>query len=287
MPELPNIHGWPTREVQALQKSAAEAVGRPVIFRDAFDTRVRVGGPLSRIFNPTFIDYGPEMVIIPAGRFLMGSEKYKEQKEIAHARPFAIGRYAVTYDDYDAFLVAITDPGNDIKDKQECRGKGRSRCPANHVSWNKAVAYCKWLSEKTCHTYRLPSESEWEYACRAGTTTLYSFGETIDSSQANYGRSEKDPVWTEPVGTYPPNPWGLYEMHGNIREWVEDCEMLKSEGEIPADGSALTKTPCYYRRMRGGSWYDSEYGASSEGRHSWEPGNTSFHTGFRVVRTLR
>ena len=123
-----------------------------------------------------------------------------------------------------------------------------------NVSWWDAQAYCEWLAKETGQSYRLPSEAEWEYACRAGTTTRYSFGDAISDKNANYGSKVGK---TTEVSSYPANPWGLYEMHGNVWEWVEDVWHGRYKG-APADGAAWTdgegKEASGVRINRGGSW---------------------------------
>jgi formylglycine-generating enzyme required for sulfatase activity len=256
-----------------------------VVFRDPLSSPVKLSrGLLARAFGEaTVIDHGPELVIIPAGSFLMGSKE--EQYRVTHARPFAIGRYAVTCGEYRAFCEAT---GRWHYYSKE-RNSERLRLSVTMVDWDEAVAYCYWLSEQTSQNYRLPSESEWEYACRAGTTTKYSVGDTIDASQANFGASGalSSEGHLRPVGSYPPNPWGLYEMHGNVREWVEDRQ---GRDAPPADGSAWTAEEgayvSYKRRLRGGSFYDDGFSASSSSYDLWEQDRTSWHIGLRVVRTL-
>ncbi len=167
------IHGWSTARVQGLQLMTAQALG---LTAAAFAHRLRDGGQ------------GPEMLVIPAGRFLMGSpasetERFDEegpQHSITFAHPFAIGRYAVTFVEYDAFCTKTgrSKPGDE--------GWGRDQRPAINVSWDDALAYCAWLSAQTGRTYRLPSEAEWEYAARAGTASVFWWGSRIDPSQANY-----------------------------------------------------------------------------------------------------
>ena len=289
----PDIHGWPADKVQELQRAAARTLGLPVVFCDTLGSPITLPKPqgvLARLKRkvPTVVTDGPEMVIIPAGSFMMISPYDEDsQQQVIHTRPFALGRYAVTFDDYDAFCGATHRGSHKWKN---IHGAGElSRRPVINVTWGDVVAYCRWLSEQTGQHYRLPSESEWEYACRAGTTTAFHFGDSIDSNQANYGRSSaKDRVWTEPVGTYPPNPWGLYEMHGNVREWVEDQDRSwMVNGGPPPDGSAWKSDSKFKnRRLRGGSWYDGDLDAKSASQQSWEPAGTSFHIGFRVARTL-
>ena len=230
----------------------------------------------------------PEMVVVPAGSFTMGSPKSEEgrrdregpQHEVTIAEAFAIGKYEVTFDEWEACVKA----GGCDGDQPDDLGWGRGRRPVVNVSWNDVQTYVAWLSEVTGRPYRLPSEAEWEYAARAGTTTRYSWGDEATPEHANYGRK---PAETAEVGSYPSNPWGLHEVHGNVWEWAEDCWHPGYEG-APDDGSAWTSTDCKRWVVRGGSWYDeiAEYvrSASRFGEFAvirYQDG------GFRVARTLR
>ena len=173
----------------------------------------------------------PEMILIPKGTFLMGSpenEAERRSDEVQHevtiSKPFLLGRYAVTFEEYDHFCEATG------RDKPGASGWGRGKRPAINISWDDAAAYCAWLSEATGRHYHLPSEAQWEYACRAGTETPFSYGASITTDQVNFdgnypyagtakGEYRKKTV---PVGSLPANPWGLHEMHGNVWEWCAD-----------------------------------------------------------------
>jgi formylglycine-generating enzyme required for sulfatase activity len=227
----------------------------------------------------------PNMVEIPAGSFHMGDLSGNGDNdelpvhEVRFARPFALGVYAVTFDEYDRFAQAT---GHDLpKD----RGLGRGRRPVIYVSWDDAMAYCQWLSVQTGQTYRLPSEAEWEYACRAGTTTEYWWGDSIGHNNANYDGCGSQ-CGTTPVGSFAPNPWGLHDMHGNVFEWCEDCWNDSYRG-APSDGSAWTSGDCDRRVMRGGSWSNDEQSVRAAYRNygftSSYRGNLS---GFRVAKDL-
>jgi formylglycine-generating enzyme required for sulfatase activity len=153
------------------------------------------------------------------------------------------------------------------------------------VSWENAKAYVAWLSQETGQPYRLLSEAEWEYACRAGTTTRYWWGDDPPTpEQANFGRNVRG---TTEVGTYPANPWGLHDMHGNVWDWVEDCWNESYQG-APSDGSAWMSGDCSRRVLRGGSW---TYGGRAVLRSAFRGRSfadfRSFNRGFRVARTLR
>ena len=214
------------------------------------------------VFRDIDAPWCPELVVIPAGTFVMGSpedeaERTKAegpQHRVTFATPFALGRYPVTFEEYDHFCVEVG------REKPPDQGWGRGRRPAINVSWEDARAYCAWLSEPTRQPYRLPSEAEWEYACRAGTTTPFWTGATISTEQANYdgnytygsGRKAEYRKRTTPVDTFEANPWSLYDMHGNVWEWCEDC-WNDSYAGAPKDGSAWTSGDCGRRVLRGGS----------------------------------
>jgi formylglycine-generating enzyme required for sulfatase activity len=238
-------------------------------------------------------DAGPEMVVVPAGRFLMGTpaevegfDGEKPQHEVIIAKPFAVGRYAVTFDEWIA--CAAEGSCGFVPDDW---GWGCEKRPVIKVSWNDAQGYVKWLSEKSGKNYRLLSEAEWEYVCRAGTAGPFWWGSSISTGQANYnghwtyggGPAGLYREKTLPVNSFNPNPWGLYQMHGNILEWVEDRWHDNYSG-APSDGSAWTSGDNDYRVCRGGSWnYRPDWlrAAYREGRY-----NGTTKTGLRIARTL-
>jgi formylglycine-generating enzyme required for sulfatase activity len=164
----------------------------------------------------------PELVVIPPGEFMMGSPEGEEDREEAEGPqhlvkigyPLAVGRYPLTFEEYE-HLARTT--GRELPSDE---GWGRGRRPVINVSWVDATAYTEWLSLEFVRPYRLLSEAEWEYACRAGSTTRYWWGDDISPEYANYGEEVGK---TSEVGSYPANPWGLYDTHGNAWEWVEDC----------------------------------------------------------------
>jgi formylglycine-generating enzyme required for sulfatase activity len=166
--------------------------------------------------------------------------------------------------------------------------------PVIHVSWNDASAYCKWLSKKLNKALRLPTEAEWEYACRAGTTTPFNTGENLTAVQANYDGNypyQNNPKGkfigtTTPVGSYPANKWGLYDIHGNVWEWCRDWYGEKYYNECKQQG--ITDNPPgpetgSYRVLRGGSWDDDARGCRSARRHGDSPGRRDCSIGFRLV----
>jgi formylglycine-generating enzyme required for sulfatase activity len=202
---------------------------------------------------------GPTMIVVPAGTFQMGDiqgggdQDEKPVHIVRIRRPFAIGRYEVTFDDYDRFAnVTGRKAPDDI-------GWGRGRRPVVNISWQDAKKYSDWLSEQTGKRYRLPTEAEWEYAARAGTEMAYWWGKELISGMANcYGcGSQWDKMKTAPVGSFKANAFGLHDTAGNVWEWVEDCWHNNYYG-APADGSAWLEPggkDCGQRVMRGGSYF--------------------------------
>ncbi len=236
--------------------------------------------------------FAPEMVVIPPGDFWMGSpdddpealDAEKPRHRVSIGYWLAVGKYAVTFDEFDRF---VQDAGYEHKPKdQGCRGDR----PVIRVSWEDAETYLEWLNDKTAGVrggprYRLLTEAEWEYVARAGTETRYWWGNEITSDHANYDLNN----WrTVPVGEYRPNPFGLYQVHGNVYEWVADCWHDDYEG-APTDGSAWLEGDggnCSRRVLRGGSWnYVPRY-LRSANRLGITTVNRSDSLGFRVARTL-
>ncbi len=218
------------------------------------------------------------MVSLPAGEFLMGSpdsdpDAYQNEKPQHQVKlnSFAIGKYPVTQAQYQA-----------VMGKNPSRFKNNPQNPVEQVSWNDAQAFCKKLSQITGKTYRLPTEAEWEYACRAGTTSRFSFCDDANQlgDYAWYdGSSQKT---THPVGQKKPNAWGLYDMSGNVLEWCEDNWHNTNEN-APRDGSAwLIKDNDYYI-VRGGSWFSNPDNCRSAYRDLNSRRDSSLNNGFRVV----
>jgi formylglycine-generating enzyme required for sulfatase activity len=243
-------------------------------------------------------DTCPEMVVIPAGSFVMGSPDNERgrgtdegpQHKVTFQRPFALGKFEVTFEEWDRCVAA-----NGCKYRPDDRGWGRGRRPVISVSWNEVTKeYLPWLNRVAGRIYRLPTEAEWEYAARAQTTSPYWWGEVISKSQANYRRaaieSGKDKraltqVGTLPVDSFKPNPWGLYNVHGNAREWVQDCYKDSYLG-APSNGSAVLDVPGCRRGVRSGSW---DYGPKDlrSAFRDWDGFNSrDYFVGFRVARTL-
>jgi formylglycine-generating enzyme required for sulfatase activity len=236
----------------------------------------------------------PEMVVVPAGSFMMGSPRSEPERfddegpehRVTIARQLAVGRFAVTFDEWDACRA---DGGcNDYAPYDE--GWRRGRQPVINVSWNDAQAYLTWLSRKTGRAYRLLSEAEREYVTRAGTTTPFWWGDSVWTSQANYeadanGAAGEYRHRTLPVDGFAPNPWGLYQVHGNVWEWVEDCWHYDYAG-APSNGSAWTPADCSRRVLRGGGWYNEPRALRAAARVGDDAARRSNGYGFRVARTL-
>ena len=238
----------------------------------------------------------PRMVAIPPGSFVQGAPDDEPQSQTSE-RPqrsvnvaaFAIGQTTVTFLEWDACLA----DGGCLHNPSD-NGWGRENRPEINVSWNDAQEYVAWLSNKTGHEYRLPSESEWEYATRAGTTGRFNTGECITTDQANFrgnnpatgcpagiARSQ-----SLPVRSFTPNSFGLHDTHGNVFEWSQDC-WNENYTSAPVDGSAWMSGDCDAGVRRGGSWGHGGNWARSAARGWGIREDTRFpDTGFRVVRTV-
>ncbi len=230
-----------------------------------------------------------EMVYIPGGSFLMGSPENEEGRDESESpqhevilQPFYMSKYPITQNQYQA--VMGNNPSN---------FKGENR-PVERVSWHDAIEFCKKLSRKTGKIYRLPSESQWEYACRAGTTTPFYFGETITSELVNYNGNfpyayapkDKYREKTTDVGSFPPNAFGLYDMHGNVLEWCQDVWHGNYNG-APNDGSSWeTGGDSKRRLLRGGCWFNSSWYCRCARRNYIVADNSLNNRGFRIVSSV-
>ena len=260
----------------------------------------------------------PQMVVVPAGSYRMGSPPdAKEQdvdegpvREVTIAAPFAVGKYEVTFAEWDACFRAGGCPRVKREGVEEGiaadYGWGRDSRPVINVSWRNAQEYVTWLSRKTKKMYRLPSESEWEYAARAGTTTARYWGDDVSGqcrhengldidlqNEKHFKRDFPDLVpcgdkhvdATAPVGSYTANGWGLHDMLGNVMEWTQDC-WNSSHAEAPADGGARESGDCTEGVVRGGSWNTTPFLLRAASRHGNTIDTRSSIIGFRVARTL-
>jgi formylglycine-generating enzyme required for sulfatase activity len=238
---------------------------------------------------------GPEMVVVPAGSFVMGSgddgsacasEDEFPQHEVTIASAFAVSRSAVTFEEWDAAVAA-----GGVSHMPSDEGWGRGRQPVIGISWNDAQAYVTWLSKLTGQRYRLLSEAEWEYAARAGTETPFWWGYETSRERGNFdassetGNPDDNRQRTLPVDQFEPNPWGLYQVHGNVWEWVEDAWHADYSG-APDDGSAWLEADAAARVMRGGSWHYPPIDCRSAVRMRYPPGIRFSNFGLRVAREL-
>ena len=220
----------------------------------------------------------PEMVEIPAGVFQMGSTESGEDElpiQTLKINAFHMSKYKISFDEYDAFAKATG------RAKPNDKGWGREKHPVISVTWNDAVAYAEWLSELTGKHYRLPTEAEWEYAARAGTTTKYWWGDSIGHNKANCGGcgSPWDYKKTAPNGSFAPNGFGLYETVGNVWEWTCSEYAPYSEGKQLECSQEVTGQ----RVARGGSWNYRPGGVRSAYRSYYETANKYPDLGFRLV----
>ena len=263
-------------------KAEAERKAREEAARDA----LRPG----RVFRDC--DGCPEMVVLTAGSFTMGSPDPEDgradwegpQRRVRIGKPFAAGKYEVTFAEWDACVAAGGCRGH----RPDDMGWGRGRRPVVNVSWDDAQAYVGWLSRRTGQEYRLLSESEWEYAARAGTRARYHWGDSVGRNRANCGGcgSRWDYERTAPAGSFPANGFGLHDMHGNVGEWVEDC-WHDSYAGAPSDGRAWTTSGmCSWRVYRGGAWNFIPGYLRAAGRGASDTGSRDDSLGFRVARTL-
>ncbi|WP_338847569.1 SUMF1/EgtB/PvdO family nonheme iron enzyme [Massilia sp. W12] len=264
-------------------------------------------------FCDAFLDgagFGPALLVAPAGRFIMGSSEAERalalragaqaswlaretpQRQVCINTPFAMGKYPVTCAEWERFAQATGWRQDENWSAPDFPQSGAY--PVVGVSWRDACAYLTWLSLQTGQRYRLPSEAEWEYACRAGSSSAFSCGDKISAEQANfdgnftYNASARGPFLrgASPVGSYAPNAFGLYDMHGNVWEWVSDAAHENYLG-APGDGRSWDEGGDPSRRMlRGGCWlYSPRYLRSAARNVCWIEGRNDI-VGFRVLREL-
>lgn len=221
-----------------------------------------------------------KLVRIPKGKFLMGSpedEKNRHTDETQHevdlTKDFYLSETEITR---EQFLAFVKESGYkwDVK-KPDFQTSDDH--PVVAVTWDNATAFCEWLSKKEGRTYRLPTEAEWEYACRGGTKSAYSTGTKLSSDDANFNKKHKG---TRPVKSYQPNKFGLYDMHGNVWEWTSDWGDYYPNSRVTDPMGAQSGM---YRMCRGGSWYDTSLFCRSAWRGWIMPWNRDYITGFRVA----
>ncbi|MCP4697149.1 MAG: SUMF1/EgtB/PvdO family nonheme iron enzyme [Gammaproteobacteria bacterium] len=274
---IESVHQADVRQADKKPKQEQEERTKP-------EAEALLAGEASATFRDFLQDgsQGPKMVWLPAGRFRMGDiqgsgrDNEKPVHEVS-LDAFAIGVYPVTFEEYDLFCKAVhrKKPGNS--------GWVRGKRPVINVSWEDAVKYCEWLSEQTDEEYRLLTEAEWEYACRAGSETEYCFGN--DKKRLGEYAWYEGYFWGKhPVGKKKPNAWGLYDMHGNVWEWVRDWmgayPDLAVNNPVGPDSSAS-------RVCRGGSWYDYARHVRMSFRNEYAPGYRFEYLGFRCARVQK
>jgi formylglycine-generating enzyme required for sulfatase activity len=278
--------------------------------------------PLVRAATPpgaTFHDCSncPQMMALTTGAFVMGvpysdgwDERGSPEHRVVISRPFAIGVNDVTVAEYRAFADETHRPAGACNfldgqrrwspdAKRTWRNPGfpqNDRHPVVCVSWLDAQAYASWLSAKTGARYRLPSEAEWEYAARGGTVAAFYWGDQVSHDHANYGLEECYPCggrkegldrwyFTSPVGSFNPNPFGLYDMSGDVWQWTQDCMHYGYEG-APTDGSAWMAADCRDHVLRGGAWNDPGANLGFGVRNPWPADDYNYANGLRVARDL-
>jgi formylglycine-generating enzyme required for sulfatase activity len=269
-------------EAQEKDRRAGDTAGPKDAFRDCTDC--------------------PEMVVVPAGEFMMGSPPSERgrnpdegpQRKVTFARPFAAGKFEVTFAQWDA---CVAEAGCTHKPGDNDWGRGKR--PVINVSWNDAQQFVGWLAKKSGKPYRLLTEAEWEYAARGTTKAIdrlppFSTGPTINPNQANYdgnfvyGAGAKMGIYrqkTLDVGSFKSNAFGLHDMHGNVWEWVEDCYKDSYAG-APTDGSAVKAFSCKLNILRGGAWNYYPQLLRSAYRYASTPGVRMENAGFRVARSM-
>jgi formylglycine-generating enzyme required for sulfatase activity len=250
--------------------------------------------PIGAIFRDELRDggFGPELVIVPAGEFQMGSPEGEgdpdehPQHRVTIANRFAVGVCPVTRGEFAAFAEATDHKMEDSRgaSRRDPGFRQEDDHPVVYVSWHDAQAYVTWLRERSGgKAYRLLSEAEWEYCCRAGTTSAYSTGDRITSAQANFEDNAKA---TTSVFKFPPNAWRLRDMHGNVYEWCEDNWHGDYSGNPPTDGSIWPGGDTSLRVLRGGAWGYLPVLLRSANRVRYQPVIRLNYVGFRVARTL-
>lgn len=243
---------------------------------------------------------GPEMVMIQGGSFTMGDrngngpDDEKPAREIT-LESYALSRYEVTFADFDRFVRAASKrPPDDAQ-------HGRGNMPVINVSWEDANGYAHWLSQQTGHTYRLPSEAQWEFAARGGSETTYFWGTDVNqacfyANVSDINATNANSAWLQvncedgysgpaPVGQYPPNPFGIHDLIGNVYEWVQDCYSDNYE-VLSVDGRAHENSYCRKRVARGGGWASPSWHLRASHRQAYPENERRKTLGFRVVRVL-
>ncbi|MGE0740077.1 MAG: SUMF1/EgtB/PvdO family nonheme iron enzyme [Hyphomonadaceae bacterium] len=273
---------------QYLPQDEATVADQPSIAAPDETLTLPVSGPAAPTYTPGYAfrdcDNCPEMVVLAGGMFMMGSPLSETgrgrdegpQREVSVA-PFAIGKYEVTFAQWDACLAGGGCNGYSPADG----GWGRGDRPVINVSWNDIQSYLDWLNDQAGGLrYRLASEAEWEYAARAGVADAYTFGPRVTAAQATYRARQPTPV-----GQHGGNAFALFDMHGNVGEWVEDCYVNSYDG-APVDGVAVQADNCTRRVFRGGGYADQAPTLRAAARRFAPATQRAPGLGFRVARAL-
>ena len=286
-----DISTW--AKVSPAQMAAAKKLGVPVAFENSF---------------------GMRFVLIPPGEFMMGAKETPDQvavncamgnaapgwfidehprHKVTLTKAFYMSIHEISNASHEALTAKPAPKKAPKKDpKAPVKVKPPPNEPASKISWSSAEKLCKSLSQKEKRTYDIPTEAQWEYACRAGTETPFSFGPAASTDKANYngdytygaGRKGKNLAKVVPVGSLPPNAWGLYEMHGNLSEWCKDVYQ-KYSAEAQTDPTGPEKGSA--RVLRGGSWRSYPGACRSAFRHNMGAGAASTAIGLRLVCALK
>jgi formylglycine-generating enzyme required for sulfatase activity len=281
---------WPTMQWYARASGQVGDSARQLLhdFKSEFQgirdgARGRKEQQIAEEFLEEFRPIPPAVDSPESLRFRMGSppdeaERWEKEKLYETSVPgqFELACHAVTNQQYELFGPAHHGKRDEFSTED--------RCPVIYVTWYDAWAFCRWLGEG----FRLPSDKEWEFACRAGTTTAFHYGDSLSSNRANfdgvypYGNAPKGPYLerTAPVGSYEPNEWGLYDMHGNVWEW---CETWYHERAAEADDPNYVGSA---RVLRGGSWYNNARNTRAAIRNNTQPTNSNNNVGFRAAKAL-
>jgi formylglycine-generating enzyme required for sulfatase activity len=266
----PQLEPQPEPQPEPVPEPEPQYVDKPDVFRD----RLKSGG------------YGPTMIQVPGGKFRMGgpssiiSPDETPRHEVT-VPSFMVSVYEITFAEYYRFAQATG------RKKPPSNGWDIKTHPVVEVSWDDALAYTRWLSQQTGKRYRLPSEAEWEYAARAGTTASFWWGTKPGSNNAHCFDCKSDYSTSKPakVGTYEPNPFGLYDTAGNVYEWVHDC-YHRNYNDAPTDGSVWEGGDCDVRVVRGGAYRSPANSMRVENRETFKSDKGQYNVGIRVARDL-
>jgi formylglycine-generating enzyme required for sulfatase activity len=283
------------REAATKEAAARNLAARQTASRDISIKLAAIQSPARDFFtNRTLPQHGtvfrdcaecPELVWLPQGEFLMGEGGGANGRHLVRiGYALAVGKFEVTFAEWDACVA-----GGGCRRRPDDAGWGRARQPVVNISWDDAQQYVAWLARKTRKNYRLLTEAEWEYAARAGSHVRFWWGNDSGQGEANCNGcgSAWDGRRSAPVGSFAPNPFGLFDMHGNVSEWVEDCYHDRYQ-DAPGDGRAWTNscsTISDIRMVRGGAWRDGSHAIRSAARWSASSRYYDNRIGFRIART--